>query len=84
LFALEGEAAGALQGFAHNPDMPRPFRAPFMPVTAWLGIIISLGLMLGLPWQTWLRLVVWLGIGLTIYLAYGRRNSRLRRGLAQD
>jgi APA family basic amino acid/polyamine antiporter len=73
--------AGVLVLRKRNPEMARPFRAPFMPVTAWLGIIISLGLMLGLPLATWIRLVVWLLIGLVIYFAYGKSHSRVQLGL---
>ena len=51
-----------------SPDLPRPFRAPFSPATPILGILISLAMMLGLPLETWIRLVVWLLIGLVIYL----------------
>jgi APA family basic amino acid/polyamine antiporter len=49
--------------------------APWVPI---LGILFCLSLMLGLPLITWVRLVVWLVIGLVIYFAYGRRHSRLR------
>ncbi|MEO7028604.1 MAG: amino acid permease [Acidobacteriaceae bacterium] len=73
--------AGILVLRKRRPDLPRPFRAPFMPVTAWLGIAISLGLMLGLPLPTWIRLFVWLAIGLVIYFTYGKSHSRVQEGL---
>jgi len=60
-----------------RPDLPRPFRAPFSPVTPILGILISLAMMLGLPGETWLRLVVWLLVGLVIYFFYSRHHSKL-------
>ncbi len=66
---------------SRSPEIARPFRAPFMPVTAILGILISLFLMLGLPLATWIRLFVWLGIGLVIYFLYGKKHSRLQLGL---
>ena len=53
----------------------RPFRVPFVPVTPILGILSCLLLMFSLPATNWLRLFVWLGIGLVIYFAYGRRHS---------
>ncbi|MGQ7934129.1 amino acid permease [Paraburkholderia sp. D1E] len=56
----------------------RPFRAPGVPVIPILGILFCLLLMAGLPLVTWLRLVVWLVIGLVIYGIYGRNHSRLR------
>ena len=62
-----------------RPDLPRPFKAPLVPLTPILGIVISLGLMASLPGSTWLRLIVWLIIGMLIYLGYGRSHSKLRR-----
>jgi len=63
------------------PDRPRPFRVPFVPVFPILGVILCVVLMLSLPVMTWIRFVVWLGIGLTIYFLYSVRHSKLRRGL---
>ncbi len=62
-----------------NPDAPRPFRAPWVPVVPLLSVVSCLALMLGLPLDTWIRLLVWLAIGLVIYFLYGRRNSVLVR-----
>ena len=61
-----------------RPDLHRPFKAPLVPLTPILGIGISLGLMASLPWSTWLRLIVWLIVGMVIYFGYGRSHSRLR------
>ena len=60
-----------------QPDLPRPFKTPMVPLVPILGILISLGLMAGLPIQTWLRLFVWLVIGMAIYFGYGRRHSKV-------
>jgi APA family basic amino acid/polyamine antiporter len=60
-----------------QPDLHRPFKTPMVPLVPILGILISLGLMAGLPWQTWLRLLVWLAIGMVIYFGYGRRHSKV-------
>jgi APA family basic amino acid/polyamine antiporter len=60
-----------------NPDLPRPFRTPFVPVVPILGILMNLTMMLALGWENWVRLAAWLVIGLLIYLGYGRRHSRL-------
>src|SRR5262245_58800901 len=57
-----------------RPDAHRPFRTPLVYVVAPLGIIVNLTMMLFLPLDTWIRLVVWLIIGLVIYLAFGHRN----------
>ncbi|GJD74830.1 amino acid permease [Methylobacterium goesingense] len=62
-----------------DPTRHRPFRVPGMPAVPVLGILSCLGLMLGLPGDTWLRLALWLAIGLAIYFGYGRRAARLRR-----
>ena len=56
----------------------RPFRAPGVPIVPVLGILFCLLLMVGLPLVTWMRLVVWLVIGLIIYISYGRNHSKLR------
>ena len=63
-----------------RPDLPRPFRTPLVPVVPILGILISFGLMASLPLSTWIRLIVWLAIGMVIYFGYGRSHSRLRQG----
>ncbi len=56
----------------------RPFRVPGVPLVPILGILFCLLLMLALPLVTWLRLAVWLLIGLAIYFFYGRSHSVLR------
>jgi APA family basic amino acid/polyamine antiporter len=56
----------------------RPFRVPGVPWVPILGILFCFVLMVGLPFVTWARLVVWLLIGLVIYAFYGRHHSRLR------
>jgi len=63
-----------------RPDIARPFRTPWVPVVPILGIIVCLAMMGGLPHDTWLRLIVWMAIGLVIYFTYGLRNSRIGRG----
>ena len=62
-----------------NPETPRPFRCPFVPVVPILGIVCCLVLMLSLPAANWWRLIVWLGIGLVIYFCYGMHHSTLGR-----
>ena len=51
----------------------------FVPLVPILGILICLLLMFSLPYENWVRLILWLILGLIIYFAYGRRHSRLRR-----
>jgi APA family basic amino acid/polyamine antiporter len=63
-----------------RPDLPRPFRMPLVPLLPLLSAAVSLMLMMGLPWATWERLILWMGIGVIVYFAYGYRQSRLRAG----
>jgi APA family basic amino acid/polyamine antiporter len=65
-----------------NPNLERPFKTPMVPLVPILGIIISAYLMANLPLMTWVRLVVWLVIGMAIYFGYGRAHSRVQRGQA--
>ena len=67
-----------------RPEIPRPFRAPWMPVTPILGIAVSLLMMLFLPWETWLRLFVWLAVGLVIYVLYSRHRSKVQIALGEE
>jgi len=60
-----------------QPDLHRPFRTPWVPVVPILGMIVSVFLMASLPLNTWIRLVVWLIIGMVIYFGYGRSHSRV-------
>jgi APA family basic amino acid/polyamine antiporter len=60
-----------------QPNLPRPFRTPLVPLVPILGIGISLLMMVSLPLDTWIRLGVWLVLGLILYAFYGRRNSRV-------
>ena len=79
LFAFAIVCAGVLYLRATQPDLERPFRAPFVAVTAPLGAISALYLMFGLPLDTWIRFVVWLAVGLGVYFFYGRARSRVGR-----
>jgi len=64
-----------------NPEMPRPFRCPLVPLVPALGIVFCLLLMFSLPVENWARLIVWLLIGFAIYFSYGRSHSVLARML---
>jgi APA family basic amino acid/polyamine antiporter len=65
-----------------NPDQPRPFRTPWVPVLPLLGILTNLFMMYKLGWVNWARLIIWLAIGLVIYFTYSRKHSRVQRELA--
>jgi APA family basic amino acid/polyamine antiporter len=60
------------------PTAPRPFHTPWVPWIPLAGIVCCALLMLSLPHDTWIRLIVWLGIGLLVYASYGHRHSKLR------
>ena len=62
-----------------EPDRPRPFRVPAIGLVAGFGIVSCAVLMAGLPGQTWIRLAVWLALGLALYAGFGRRNARRMR-----
>ncbi|PAM95654.1 amino acid transporter [Flavobacterium sp. IR1] len=59
------------------PDAPRSFRTPLVPFVPIAGIVICLALMYALPNESWLRLVIWMGLGVIIYFVYGKKNSKL-------
>jgi amino acid transporter len=67
-----------------RPDAKRPFRCPLITVVAPLGVLVNFTMMLFLPVDTWLRLVVWLVIGLMIYFAYSHRHSHLVQNLVHE
>lgn len=60
-----------------RPELDRPFRTPMVPLVPILGILICGYMMYGLPADTWIRLAVWMAIGLVIYFGYGMSHSRL-------
>ena len=62
-----------------RPDLHRPFKTPLVPFIPILSALVSFALMLGLPFDTWLRLVIWMAIGLVLYFAYGYKHSELRK-----
>lgn len=70
-------SAGILYMRRKQPDLKRGFRAPGVPFTPLLSIGFCLVLIAGLNWETWLRFLVWLAIGLTLYFTYGRKHSKI-------
>jgi APA family basic amino acid/polyamine antiporter len=60
-----------------EPDLKREFKTPFVPLVPILGVIVCLAMIYGLGWTNWLRLGVWLLIGLVIYFVYSKKNSKL-------
>jgi len=61
-----------------RPDLPRAFKTPAVPVVSTLGVVVCGAMIYGLGWTNWLRLGVWLVIGLVVYFGYGRRHSKVQ------
>jgi amino acid transporter len=83
LMAFVIVCASVLMLRIQSPNAERPFRTPLLFIVAPLGILVNLIMMLFLPPDTWMRLVVWLVIGLVIYLGYGRFQSTLGKAMRQ-
>lgn len=66
-----------------DPHAERPFKVPLVPLIPILGILVCLGMMVFMPWETWLRLIIWLAIGMAIYYLYGKKNSKLGKSLRE-
>lgn len=62
------------------PELPRAFKTPLVPLVPILGIFTCLFMMVFLPMDTWIRLIVWMLIGMDIYLVYGAKHSKLGNG----
>ena len=60
-----------------EPDMVREFKTPFVPFVPILGALVCLAMMYGLGWVNWMRLFIWMGLGIVVYFSFSRRNSVL-------
>src|SRR5437588_4288503 len=67
-----------------QPNMQRAFRAPLVPVIPILAALTCLYLMISLPFITWIRFVIWLLIGITLYFVYGMHHSQLGRRIFEE
>ena len=61
-----------------RPDLPRPFRTPLVPFIPILGAVVCLSQMISLPFDTWMRLLIWMAVGLVIYFIYGVKHSKIK------
>jgi APA family basic amino acid/polyamine antiporter len=77
LFAFILVCAGVWIMRVRRPEIPRAFTVPALPLVAILGIVVCGAMIYGLGWTNWLRLGVWLAIGLVFYFGYGMKHSRL-------
>jgi amino acid transporter len=78
LLAFAVVCAGILVLRKAAPDARRPFRTPWVPVIPIAGVLSCLYLMISLPKDTWIRLVIWMAVGLAVYSLYGYRHSKMR------
>ena len=62
-----------------EPDAPRPFKTPWVPLVPILGALVCFAQMASLPTDTWVRLIIWMLIGFVIYFTYGRKHSHARK-----
>src|SRR5215472_4221157 len=77
LFAFILVCIGILILRRRDPDRPRAFKTPLVPLIPILGVLSCAYLMTGLPWITWVRFALWLAVGIAIYMSYGFRKSHL-------
>jgi APA family basic amino acid/polyamine antiporter len=77
LFAFMLVCAGVWIMRVRRPDLVRGFTVPALPVVAVLGIVVCGAMIFGLGWTNWMRLAVWLVIGLVFYFSYGMSHSRI-------
>jgi basic amino acid/polyamine antiporter, APA family len=75
LFAFILVSAGVIVLRKRQPERPRGFRVPWVPLLPMISIFCCLVLMLSLPLETWLRFFTWLVIGLVIYFGYGKKRT---------
>jgi APA family basic amino acid/polyamine antiporter len=79
LFAFVLVCIGIIILRKKNPEIPRPFKTPWVPVIPILGVIVCFSLMYIQGYANWIRLIIWLLIGLVIYFTYGVKKSRLQQ-----
>jgi basic amino acid/polyamine antiporter, APA family len=77
LFAFILVCIGVWMMRSKRPDIPRGFVVPALPVVATLGVVTCGAMIFGLGWTNWMRLLVWLAIGMVFYFGYGRSHSRI-------
>jgi APA family basic amino acid/polyamine antiporter len=81
LFAFILVCIGIIWMRKTNPDTPRPFRTPWVPYIPIAGVFVCFTMMAFLPLDTWLRLGIWMLLGVVIYYAYGKKHSVIRKSM---
>jgi APA family basic amino acid/polyamine antiporter len=84
LFAFILVCIGIIWMRKTNPDTPRPFRTPWVPFVPIAGVVVCFTMMAFLPLDTWLRLAIWMIIGVVIYFLYGKKHSVVRKNHAES
>jgi basic amino acid/polyamine antiporter, APA family len=84
LFAFMLVCAGVWILRRRRPDLERAFKVPALPVVSILGIVVCGSMIYGLGWTNWMRLFVWLAIGLIIYFTYSSRHSKVQSAISDD
>ncbi|HCC55845.1 MAG TPA: amino acid transporter [Solibacterales bacterium] len=79
LLAFVIVCAGVMVMRKTNPNLPRPYKTPLVPLVPILGIVVCFAMMASLDGITWLRLVIWLAVGFVIYFGYSRHHSHLNK-----
>lgn len=79
LFAFILVCIGVMILRKSNPEAPRAFKVPLVPLIPVLGVLVCFGMMAFLPFDTWIRLIVWMMIGIDVYLYFGIRHSHLNK-----
>ena len=79
LFAFVLVSLGVLFLRRSQPDRPRAFKVPFVPLFPIISVIMCVALMAGLLVITWLRFFAWLAIGLVVYFLYSRKHSEFAK-----
>ncbi len=79
LFAFILVCAGVWIMRVKNPEIPRQFKTPLVPLVPILGIVVCGAMIFGLGWTNWARLLGWLAIGFVIYFGYSAKNSKLNK-----
>lgn len=79
LFAFILVSIGVIVMRRNQPDAPRAFKTPLVPLVPILGVVTCLFMMVFLSLDTWIRLVAWMMVGFDLYLFYGMRNSHMNK-----
>jgi APA family basic amino acid/polyamine antiporter len=78
LFAFVLVCIGILVLRKSLPDAVRPFRTPLVPFVPIMGVLVCVYLMYSLPAESWIRLFIWMALGVVVYFSYGQKYSKIR------